>query len=655
MRNEFEVRLARRASRVLKMGTCVILASTTLYYLTGCLCGMNAGFGKRLGSLEDDRWEVTECIYASLITLTTVGYTDLLGTELVEVWRDDAGRYRWVSNTDPHQDPGFDVSSASPYVDFSPFVRIVTAFQSIVGVAFFLYVIAQLTSFFVEGDYEVLRQGRRVRKRLARLSDHMIVCGGDVVTEGIVHQLTSSDVPCAVIEESLELSQEFQSAFPRVPCLRTDSSQPESIITAGVARARGLFTAHSDDRRNLVDIVTARQLNPDLRIISRCMTRTGGERLKYAGADGVVCTPLIAGMRLASELARPTVVEHLDIFLRQGGMDILQTADVDVGLNPRVRRLNEVLCGGSALRLACLAISRGDNTVYNPAADTPLYSRDKLRVMGSHSEIERLQQVLSETATDSSPQDRGPAPALEPPDATRPADSTAESSNRYIVCGPGETGLHVISELLACGRSCAVIERDSARSAELQAAFPALHVITGDADDPHKLREAGIEHARGLALLLPSDRDNLVAAVTARQINERPRIVVQANHDASVDRLKKAGCRVQIRGGTGGARMAAEMLRPGVSSFLDRMLSSPYAYRFEAVVCREGSPYADQAISQAQIRSDTGLRIAALRRPGETDFIPAPQDEIMTAGTVLIVVGLYHQVDRLAELAGDWD
>jgi K+/H+ antiporter YhaU regulatory subunit KhtT len=101
--------------------------------------------------------------------------------------------------------------------------------------------------------------------------------------------------------------------------------------------------------------------------------------------------------------------------------------------------------------------------------------------------------------------------------------------------------------------------------------------------------------------------------------------------------------------------MAAEMLRPGVSSFLDRMLSSPYAYRFEAVVCREGSPYADQAISQAQIRSDTGLRIAALRRPGETDFIPAPQDEIMTAGTVLIVVGLYHQVDRLAELAGDWD
>ncbi len=63
----------------------------------------------------------------------------------------------------------------------------------------------------------------------------------------------------------------------------------------------------------------------------------------------------------------------------------------------------------------------------------------------------------------------------------------------------------------------------------------------------------------------------------------------------------------------------------------------------------------DQAINQAQIRRDTGLRIAALRRPGETDFIPAPQDEIMTPGTVLIVVGLYHQVDRLAELAGDWD
>ncbi len=654
MRNEFEVRLARRSARVFQMGTCVILASATLYYLTGCVCGMNAGFGKRLSSLDDDRWEVTECLYASMITLTTVGYTDLLGTELVEVWRDEAGRYRWVSNTDAHEDAGFDASTGSQYIDFSPLVRIVTAVQSIVGVAFFLYVIAQLTSFFVEGDYEVLRQARRVRKRLTRMTDHMIVCGGDVVSEGVVHQLTSTENACAVIEHSLETAQEFQSAFPRVPCLRADSSLPESIIAAGIDRARGLFTAHADDRRNLVDIVTARQLHPELRIISRCMTPAGGERLRFAGADGVVCTPLIAGMRLASELVRPTVVEHLDIFLRQGGMDILQTADVDVGLNPRVHRLNEVLCGGSALRLSCLAISRGDATVYNPAAATALYPRDRLRVMGSDAEIERLQQVLNESASDDSSEDRGPAQALEVPEPQL-TGSTAASSNRYIVCGPGETGMHVVNELIASGRSCAVIERDRDRVAELRDKFPHLDVISGDADDPHKLRDAGIEHARGLAFLLPSDRDNLVAAVTALQSSERPRIVVQANDDANVDRLKKAGCRVQVRGGTGGARLAAEMLHPGVSSFLDRMLASPYAYRFEAVVCREGAPYVGQAISQAQIRSDTGLRIAALRRPGETDFIPAPQDEIMTAGTVLIVVGLYHEVDRLAQLAGDWD
>jgi hypothetical protein len=80
--------LANRGRTAFKLGALVLLGTTVLFYVTGCLCGMNAGYGKKLWSLSDDKWEFTECLYFSAITLTTIGYTDLLGTEQCAVYRD---------------------------------------------------------------------------------------------------------------------------------------------------------------------------------------------------------------------------------------------------------------------------------------------------------------------------------------------------------------------------------------------------------------------------------------------------------------------------------------------------------------------------------------------------------------------------------------
>ena len=80
--------LANRGRTAFKLGALVLLGTTVLFYVTGCLSGMNAGYGKKLWSLSDDKWKFTECLYFSAITLTTIGYTDLLGTEQCAVYRD---------------------------------------------------------------------------------------------------------------------------------------------------------------------------------------------------------------------------------------------------------------------------------------------------------------------------------------------------------------------------------------------------------------------------------------------------------------------------------------------------------------------------------------------------------------------------------------
>ncbi|MBT7028437.1 MAG: two pore domain potassium channel family protein, partial [Verrucomicrobia bacterium] len=136
--------LANRGRKAFKLGALVVLGCTALFYFTGCICGMNAGYGKRWLSLADDKWEFTECLYFSAITLTTIGYTDLLGTEQCAVYKDANGRYRWESNTDPHtSEEGYDKVSETLYADFTPWTRMLTTLVAIIGITFFLYVIAQ--------------------------------------------------------------------------------------------------------------------------------------------------------------------------------------------------------------------------------------------------------------------------------------------------------------------------------------------------------------------------------------------------------------------------------------------------------------------------------------------------------------------------------
>ncbi len=644
--------LANRGRTAFKLGALVLLGTTVLFYVTGCLCGMNAGYGKKLGSLSDDRWEFTECLYFSAITLTTIGYTDLLGTEQCAVYRDANGRYRWESNTDPHQQEGYDATDEKLYADFTPWTRTLTTLVAIVGITFFLYVIAQVTAFFVEGQYQEMAAAKQARKRIKRFTDHMILCGGGGNGRTVLEQAQKEGMDCVVIDQDSGVIRELRQKYPAIACIRRDATDVESLEAAGIDRARGVVSVMPDDRANLVATVTARQLSSSVRIVSRCVKDHADRRLQYAGADSVVNTANLIGLRIASELIRPAVVEFLGIILGYDDTQNLVISGVTLREKDDGRTLGSLPLG-QAEGVEIVAFRRGEIYTFNPANDALLLDGDELILLGTRESIGQLSQAIASSHA-------SPAHEATPPTTTtvaedEPVEAKSELNGHFIICGAGSVGRTIAAELFATKRTCVCIDNDREALDEFRKTVPGVPVIEDEPYSPDALARANVSGARSLATILASDRDNLVVVVTAMQENPSIRVLSVVTDEADHLRLQRAGAETICPAKIGGRRMASELLRPTAATVLDRMLASSGAVRFEAVVVNEGAELAGVNLAKADLFNRTRLRVLAIRNSGQKKYIIKPPPEtVLAPGTILIVSGPAANVTKLVTLAGDW-
>jgi voltage-gated potassium channel len=228
----------------------------------------------------------------------------------------------------------------------------------------------------------------------------------------------------------------------------------------------------------------------------------------------------------------------------------------------------------------------------------------------------------------------------------------ARLQGHVIVCGAGETGKHVVAELLKTKNPCAVIERNLAGCKHLER-FGLVPVVEGDATDGEVLKHAHIEVARGLIATLPSDKDNLFVILTARELNPGLRIVTRAIEDESYPKLRKAGADAVVSSNQiGGLRMASEMIRPQVVSFLDSMLrESKPVMRLEEVEVAADSPVLEKTLGDLNLISRVGLVVVAKRRGprGDYEYNPGPSSRLQ-AGDLLIVCCEPEQRDALRDV-----
>jgi voltage-gated potassium channel len=223
-------------------------------------------------------------------------------------------------------------------------------------------------------------------------------------------------------------------------------------------------------------------------------------------------------------------------------------------------------------------------------------------------------------------------------------------SGHVIVCGWGRVGRAIGYELTAAESQLVIVDRDPERVAEV-----AIPTVLGDATEDRVLEAAGLSRARALVAALDSDAGNLFVTVSARSLRPDLFIVARARVEESEEKLRRAGAdRVVNPQSIGGARIAAFVLQPHVTEFLDIVMHDrALQFRLEEVVVPKESSIAGQSIRDSHLRDRTGALVLALRDPdGTFNTNPSP-DTTIRAGHVLIAIGTADELTALERAMAD--
>jgi voltage-gated potassium channel len=259
------------------------------------------------------------------------------------------------------------------------------------GFGVLTYTVLALVAYVIEGDLGAQFFERRMRRRVARMRDHFILCGFGRVGGEIARDFTAEKIPFVVIDiraESLE-----RAAAQGFPVMSGNAADVATLQAAGIERARGLITAVDNDADNIYVTLSARVLRPDLFIVARANAADAERKLALAGANRVISPYTIGGRRMASLAMRPTAVEFVDTVLSaNNGQLLLEDLRIKTASSWIGRALVELFPEGDEAFV--LALKRGGEMRFRPSSETLLAADDELVVAGPPPAIAALEQRL---------------------------------------------------------------------------------------------------------------------------------------------------------------------------------------------------------------------------------------------------------------------
>lgn len=316
------------------------------------------------GGPGEPRWTFADCVYMTVITVTTVGYGEILDG-MAQV----------------------------------PYARGFTTILLVFGTGSLVFFASTITAFIIEGDLRNVLFAQRLKKRMKRMKDHVIVCGAGTTGRNVIEEMLKTGVPVVAIDTSEQELREIAEKYPKVEYsyIVGDATDDDVMAQTNIVQARGMVAALSSDKDNLYLVVSCRQNNPQARIVARCTELAHVEKLRRAGADAVVSPNHIGGMRLVSEMLRPAVVRFLDDMLR----DRRTTYRIEeVVLGARVEELGATLRDARVrerfgMTVLAMRPASGQGWIYNPEAGEKLLPGMTLVVLGSSEQVAALRKEIA--------------------------------------------------------------------------------------------------------------------------------------------------------------------------------------------------------------------------------------------------------------------
>jgi voltage-gated potassium channel len=312
-----------------------------------------------IGYVVIDNYSIFNAFYMTVITVATVGYGEI----------------------EPLSTVG----------------RIFTSFLIITSFGTFAYAVSAITKFVIDGEFNQFFKNKKLISAIDKLSDHVIICGYGRNGRQAAQILKKHDKRFVVVEQNDKIKESANHRFADL-ILTGDGTQDEVLLKAGVIRAKALITTLPVDADNLFIVLTARNLNPKLTIISRASDDGSDTKLKIAGANNVIMPDKVGGAHMASLVMKPDVMEFVDFITAQGGdnNNLEEITFEKISDNLKHKTLKELeIRNKSGANIIGYKTATGEYIV-NPSADTKILPNSKLFVLGTPEQIKKLNLILAE-------------------------------------------------------------------------------------------------------------------------------------------------------------------------------------------------------------------------------------------------------------------
>lgn len=298
------------------------------------------------GFMIIEHWRLLDALFMTVITLTTVGY----------------GEVR------PLSDSG----------------KLFAMFVIFAGASTVVYVLGDMVELFVSFNFEL----RRMKDQIAKLSGHYIVCGWGRTGQEVTEHFMVKKIPFVVVESDPVLARRARDAELLV--IEGDATSDDVLLQAQIKKAAGVICGLPDDAANTFIVLSAKELNSEVTIVSRAANPGSESKLRRAGANMVISPYVIAGRRMATAVTHPLVTEFLDVVMHAPEYDLridqVNLSEDNVLVGKTLKDANIKQQSGAMI----LAVNQSGKLITNPLPDQVFSSGDILIALGTEEELKKL-------------------------------------------------------------------------------------------------------------------------------------------------------------------------------------------------------------------------------------------------------------------------
>ena len=312
-----------------------------------------------LGYMMIEDMTFTQAVYMTIITVATVGFKEVAPLSELGMW--------------------------------------FTSFLIVISFGIFVYAVTSFARYIIDGVMRSYYRDRRMNRKINRLSNHVIICGYGRNGSQAAYDLAMHKVPFIVIENNPEIIANLRDDQD-VLYIDGDATQDEVLEHAGIQEARAMISTLPVDADNLYVVLTAKGMNPHMKIISRASNENSDYKLKRAGANNVIMPDRVGGQRMAKLVTQPDVAEFVDYIMLQEPDNVFLEELTCEKLSScfdgkEIKELDIRNRSGANI----IGLRRSDRSyIINPSQDVILSSSDKLFVLGNVKQINQLKAILAE-------------------------------------------------------------------------------------------------------------------------------------------------------------------------------------------------------------------------------------------------------------------